>query len=53
VDETALYPFAEDADRLLRYCKLPPHTGVGRVTRLLGGRAEMAETVARRPGIIP
>jgi hypothetical protein len=31
VDETAVYPFTEDADRLLRYCKLPPHTGVGRV----------------------
>jgi hypothetical protein len=31
VDETAVYPFTEDADRLLRYCKLPLHTGVGRV----------------------
>jgi hypothetical protein len=28
-----LYPFCDDADRLTRYCKLPLHCGVGRVTQ--------------------
>ena len=31
--ETALFPFADDAEWLLRHCKLPLHTGVGKVDR--------------------
>jgi hypothetical protein len=33
MDETALFPFADDTDWLLRYCKLPLHSGIGRVDR--------------------
>lgn len=33
MDETQLVPFADDSDWLLRYCKLPLHTGIGRVDR--------------------
>jgi hypothetical protein len=27
--ETLPFPFAEDAESLMRHCKLPLHTGVG------------------------
>jgi hypothetical protein len=29
MNESAFFPFSEDADRLERYCKLPLHSGVG------------------------
>jgi len=31
--ETMLFPFADDTEWLLRHCKLPLHTGVGKVDR--------------------
>jgi hypothetical protein len=31
MDQSAFFPFVEDADRLERYCKLPLHSGVGSI----------------------